>query len=215
MGKKDEKITLQSIMPDLLLDLGTAKDTAAGAGLNHLLRDVEKHLVEAGTSSRDVQKFVLAVLKQVSRDSGIPVKDVFDISREHLNAFYAIASNLYKIGKYKEAANMFQLLIMLNHFDFNYLFGMAACMQMQKQFFRAATTYVLAATLDPSQVWPYFHAAECYMEMGDPTSACASLGLAVEVAGDTAKFSSIKKKCAMARQRLLHKMRSLQMGDTI
>lgn len=209
MKEKRNQGSLRELVPGFVREFDQVPDLARGSGLEKLLKQAKKYLIEEGSSEEEAQRFVLTVASQASKNQGVLVQDRLELSPGTLEDLYRMALKLYEAGSYEEATGVFQLLLMLNHFEFNYLFGMAACMQMQGDFFHAATTYVLSATLDPSQVWPHFHAAECYMEIADPISASASLSLAIDVCGDDVKLSPIKERCLLTKTNLLKKIRLL------
>ncbi|MFT4552157.1 MAG: type III secretion system low calcium response chaperone LcrH/SycD [Chlamydiales bacterium] len=213
MGKSTKILSLRDIMPDLLIDMGDVKSADMGTGLKDLLRDVEAHLSQDGNSPSDVQKFVSAIFRHVSKDTGIPAKQALGISSKDIEVLYVIAKTLYDNAKYDEAQKMFRLLIMIDHFDFKFLFGLAACLQEQEKYFIAATTYQMASTLDLKYPWSHFHAAECYMRMGDPVSACVSLGMAVEIAGNHEEYAGLKERCALAKVRLIDKINRNEIAE--
>lgn len=206
MVESAKQLSLRDIMPDLLIDMGDIKSADMGTGLKDLLRDVEAHLSQEGGAPSDVQKFVSAIFRHVSKDTGVPAKDALGISSKDIEVLYVITKTLYENAKYDEAQKMFRLLIMIDHFEFKFLFGLAACMQAQEKYFIAATTYQMAATLDLNYPWTHFHAAECYMKMGDPVSACVALGMAAEAVGDQEEYAALKERCRIAKKRLIEKI---------
>lgn len=210
MGKQSIGSSLQDIMPDLLLNLEDARDVKSGMGLKDLLKDAEKSLKEEEGGVGDVERFVLSIVRQVSKDTGIPSKDVLGISKQDLEVLYSLAWNLYEHGKYEESFHMFRLMIMMDHFEFKFLFGLAACMHMMEQYFSAATAYMIASTLNPRHVWSHFHAAECYLKLHDPISASVSLGLAIEASQGEKGLDALRERCSIAREKLIRKVREMR-----
>ena len=213
MVKSVKHLSLRDIMPDLLVDMGDVKSADMGTGLKDLLRDVETHLSKDGSSPNDVQKFVSAIFRHVSKDTGIPAKEALGISSKDIEVLYAITNTLYENGKYDEAQKMFRLLIMIDHFEFKFLFGLAACYQAMEKYFIAATTYEMASTLDLKYPWTHFHAAECYMKLKDPVSACVCLGMVVEIVGDRQEFADLKERCSLAKKRLIEKINQIEIAE--
>jgi type III secretion system low calcium response chaperone LcrH/SycD len=213
MNKESKHENLRDIMPDLLMDMGDIKSAGMGTGLKELLRDVETHLSKDGNSPTDVQKFVSAIFRHVSKDTGIPAKLALGISEDDIEVLYSITSNLYQHAKYIEAENMFRLLIMIDHYEFKHVFGLASCIHAQGDHFTAATIYQMASTLDPTYAWCHFHAAECYLSISDPASACVSLGMAIRSAGDQENFADLKQRCSLAKERLIEKINQSEIEE--
>lgn len=161
-------------------------------------------------SADDIQKFVFGVLEEVSKDSAIPIKDVYSIPDENLEGLYSAARNLYENARYDEAKELFRLLVMIDQYEKKYVFALAATLQMQHEYFQAATTYTIAATLVSRNPTPHFHAAECYLALNEPASACVSLGLCIRAAGKQPEFQELKERCSLARERLLEHINKVE-----
>lgn len=213
MGKREGCLSLQEVMPDLIVNLGDRKDFEGSFVLEELLKDAKKYLSEGNRRVVDVKKFVLAIVKQASKFSRLPVKDALKISDKDIEALYNLTFHLYETAKYKEAANMFRLLVMINHYEFKYVFGLAACLQMQELYSPSAATYTIAATLNPDYAWTHFHAAECYMCLCDPVSAAASLGLAIDASNGQEELSVLKERCILTRKKLIEKINRIYLEE--
>lgn len=190
--------SLQELMPDLLLDLEEGHKLAASPELQELLEDASAHL-------GDAEDFVLEVLRHLSKDSGVPAKKALDIAQEDVEQIYAAAAKLYENGSYSNAYNLFRLLVMIDHFDERFIFSMAACMQVQGQYFQAATSYLFAASLEPGYPWSYFHAAECYLKLEDPGSALVCLELCSKASKEE-RFKLLAERASLSAEKIRQKM---------
>lgn len=82
-----------------------------------------------------------------------------------------LADNTYEQGKYADAARYFAALAFCRPFDEQYLFGWAASLQMLEQLDEAIALYGLLAVLNPDNLLPGLHMAECLMRKGDKPAA--------------------------------------------
>lgn len=122
------------------------------------------------------------------------IKDTLGISDEAAEGIYGQAYLLYNTGRYKDAGEVFRLLIMMDSTQSKYIIGLAACYHMMKDFQSAGSTYNLASIIDPDNPIPYFHASDCYLQLGDKVSAASMLEMAVKRAGSKPQFATLKQR---------------------
>lgn len=197
MSKK--KYDLKGLLPGIVLEEMNDEEWK-----QHKV-DMRAAMKEGGVeniSMQEIHNFIFQVHEQ-SKKSALPPKDALNLPQEHLESIYGLAHNLYESGKYDEAANLFRMLIMIDHFDYRYHFGLAACMQMLEDYLKACTAYMMAATIDVKTPLPHYHSAECFIKMEEPGSACISLDLAITAAGDQKEFAILKERCILAREKLV------------
>lgn len=133
---------------------------------------------------------------------GYPPKEAFGISDQMVEGIYGQAYRLYNTGKYKEASQMFRLLIMLNAQELKYSLGLAACFHMSKDYYAAIDVYSTCGVLDPQNPIPHYHASDCYLQLGDKISAMIALEMAVRRAGDKAEYQQLKDRALMTIESL-------------
>ncbi len=133
-------------------------------------------------------KGVSSPIKQTS------IKDMVGMSDESIESLYSHAYLLYNTGRYKDAIQVFRLLTLLNALESKYIMGLAACFHMMKEFRTAASSYALVSVIDPENPVPYYHASDCYIQMGDKLSAATMLDLAIKRAQDKPEFAALKKR---------------------
>lgn len=144
------------------------------------------------TAGKDTQN----VMKKVLKSAAIP-KEISGLSDAMVEGIYAQAYRLYNTGKYKDASQLFRLLIMLNSLEPKYPMGLAACFHMMKEYSAAGDIYAIVAMLDPSSPISYYHASDCFIQTGDPMSAIVALKMAVEKAGDQPAFKTLKDRALL------------------
>lgn len=119
-------------------------------------------------------------------EKGATLADVFNISKEALEAAYAHAYNLYTAGNYKDAETMFRGLCLYCGDDPRFWMGLAGCLQAREAFQQAIDTYGMAGVAgglkDPA---PFFHGGMCYLKLGDGENAAASFRAALGLGDDS------------------------------
>jgi type III secretion system low calcium response chaperone LcrH/SycD len=122
------------------------------------------------------------------------VKDTLGISDETAEGIYGQAYLLYNTGRYRDAAEVFRLLITMTATEPKYIIGLAACFHMLKEYQSAGSTYNLASIIDPDNPIPFFHASDCYLQLGDKVSAASMLEMAIKRAGSKTQYATLKQR---------------------
>jgi type III secretion system low calcium response chaperone LcrH/SycD len=135
-------------------------------------------------------------LKGIGR-KGSSAKEVLGLTDAMIEGIYGQAYRLYNTGKFKDANQLFRLLIMINPVEPKYVMGLAACFHMLKEYKSAVDTYTIVNVVDPNNPIPLYHASDCYMQMGDPASALIALEMAVKRAGERPEFKTLKDRALL------------------
>lgn len=106
---------------------------------------------------------------------GATVKELKGITNEEMEAVYSLAFNFYRTGKYDDAEKLFNFLALFDHLNAKYWMGVGAVRQVKKNYEGAVQAYGYASFLDLHNPKPQFHAAECYLAMGDKRNAASAL----------------------------------------
>ena len=96
---------------------------------------------------------------------GIPLSVVKGYTDDEIEAAYNVAYNLYQQRKYKDAEKVFTFLMLHEHMDSRFSFGLGGCYQAMGDYEKAIHIYSCAALVDATNPLPAFHACECYMAM--------------------------------------------------
>src|ERR1700733_3616408 len=91
---------------------------------------------------KDFQKLSRDALAQ----NMIP-KRIMGLSDAMVEGIYGQAYRLYNTGKYKDASQLFRLLIMLNSTEGKYAMGLGACFHMLKEYKNAISTYSICGVI--------------------------------------------------------------------
>ena len=95
-----------------------------------------------------------------------------------LEILYRAAYGMYEVGDYEKGAELFTKLCLNDPFDIRFWKGLASCRQMLKECKAALHAWGVVALLGNHPPAAHFHAAECYLSMGDVEEAKKALRLA-------------------------------------
>ena len=110
---------------------------------------------------------------------GATLKEARGITNEELEAVYSLGFGYYSTGRFDDAQKLFQFLVLFDHLNTKYWFALGAVQQAQKDYQKAIASYGYSSFLDLENPKPQYHAAECYLALGDKANA-ASAVLALE-----------------------------------
>ncbi len=106
---------------------------------------------------------------------GATLKELKGVTNEELEAVYSLAFSYYQTGKYDDAEKLFQLLVLFDHLNAKYWFGLGAVQQALKNYQDAVVSYGYCSFLNLENPKPQLHAAECFLALGDKRNAASSL----------------------------------------
>jgi type III secretion system low calcium response chaperone LcrH/SycD len=171
-------------------------------------KQAQKAAESAGKiAEKEVEEDFKQAAKNVVKGSMMP-KDLLGLSDSMIEGIYGQAYRLYNTGKFKEASQLFRLLVMINSVEAKFVMGLAACMHMMKEYKAAAEAYMLCAVIDGMTPIPHFHASDCYLQMDDKPSAIISLEMAIKRCKDTPEFRTLKDRAALTLKKLQEEVRS-------
>lgn len=107
--------------------------------------------------------------------SGATLKEVRGITNDELEAVYSFGFGYYNTGKFEDAQKLFEFLVLFDHLNTKYWFALGAVQQARKDFQKAIASYGYSSFLDLENPKPQFHAAECYLALGDKANAASAV----------------------------------------
>lgn len=137
---------------------------------------------------------------------GFAPQNALGMSDAMIEGMYGQGYRLYNSGKYKEAAETFKFLVMVNSTEAKYMMGLAACYHMMKLYEAAIQSYMICGIIDPDTPVPYYHMSDCNIQAKDPISAIVSLEMAIKKAGDKPQFQAIKDRAILTLGNLKKEM---------
>lgn len=108
-------------------------------------------------------------------EKGSTLKQLKGVTNDELEAVYALAFGYYQTGKYDEAHKLFQFLVLFDHLNAKYWFGLGAVQQALKDYQSAVVSYGYCSFLKLDNPKPQLHAAECFLAIGDKRNAASAL----------------------------------------
>ena len=113
-------------------------------------------------------------IKSLVRDNAT-LKQAKGVTNGELEAVYSLAFGYYRTGKYDEALKLFQFLVLFDHLNAKFWFGLGATQQAIKDYQGAVASYGYCSFLNLENPKPQFHAAECFLAIGDKRNAASAL----------------------------------------
>lgn len=159
-----------------------------------------------------IEKGVEALYDNIFNKGMMP-KDAIGIKESDTEATYAQGYQLYNMGKYKDARSVFASLLIVDSTEPRFLFGHAACSHMLEDYKAAADMYTYQAVVSPDDPIPYYHAADCYIKIGDAFSAAVVLNQVIKRSGDEEKYKMIKERSEMTVKKLEEQMNTAVVED--
>ncbi|WP_312317711.1 type III secretion system translocator chaperone SicA [Stenotrophomonas sp.] len=121
------------------------------------------------TAGSDADQAMLDEMAQVLLDGaqqGAALKDLKGVSDDMLESVYAYAHRFYTDGRLDEAETFFRFLYLYDFYNGDYALGLAAVLQMKKQYAKAIDMYALAYALLKRDERPMLHVGQCHLAMG-------------------------------------------------
>jgi len=118
--------------------------------------------------------------------SGATLKDIKGISDEMLDGVYAYAYRFYQSGQLDEAQTFFRFLYMYDFYNGEYALGLAAVLQMKRDYAKAIDMYAVAYALLHDDERPMFHVGQCHLALRKTSMAKGCFEIVVEKSRDAA-----------------------------
>lgn len=160
-------------------------------------QQVKKATEQLGTGIKEGKAEKMQAAIQQATRKGTTAKDALGLTDAMVEGIYGQAYRLYNTGKFKDASQLFRMLIMINSTEPKYIMGLAACFHMLKEYKNAADTYAILGVIDPESPISFYHASDCYIQIKDPISAIMALEMAVKRAGEKPEFRTLKDRALL------------------
>ena len=108
-------------------------------------------------------------------EKGSTLKQLNGVTNDELEAVYSLAFGHYRSGNFKDALKLFQFLVLFDHLNAKFWFGLGAVQQALKDFQNAVVAYGYCSFLNLENPKPQLHAAECFLALGDKRNAASCL----------------------------------------
>ncbi|MGF1717671.1 SycD/LcrH family type III secretion system chaperone [Photobacterium chitinilyticum] len=128
--------------------------------------------------------------------------EIYDLSSETIETFYQVGYGLYQGGSYADAEKVFRFLCLFDHYGLRHFIALGSCLQMQKEYQLAIESYSYAGLLDGKDPRSPYHAAECYLALGQREKASSGFYAASQLSEKHSKFDELCNKAATIYQQL-------------
>ncbi|EGR0934613.1 CesD/SycD/LcrH family type III secretion system chaperone [Vibrio parahaemolyticus] len=128
-------------------------------------------------------------------EEGGTLKMLHDVSADTIEHIYAVGYNFFQSGKIEQAAKVFQLLSMLDHYQARFFIGLGAARQELGEYLQAIDAYSYAALVDINDPRPPFHSAECHLKLEQLTEAESGFYSAKEMSAGKSQYADLHQ-CA-------------------
>lgn len=119
------------------------------------------------------------------------------LDKTTIEGIYGHAYRLYNAGQYREAIQIFRILITFNSTNIRYILGLAACYHMLENYESALTMYSVVETVDPQNPQTYYDASNCYSKLNLPKQALEQLQSALQRCAEP-KHAQLKERIQLA-----------------
>lgn len=157
-----------------------------------------------------VQEYTELVMEAL--EEGATLKDIEGISDEIMEGIYTYAYDFYSQGKLDEAETFFRFLCLYDFYNPDYIMGLAAVKQLQKEYVSAIDLYALAYIYANEDYLPVFYAGQCNLALNEQEKAICCFQLIIE----KSKESELVKKATgylASLQKLSDNDKSKNMGS--
>lgn len=146
------------------------------------------------TNENELSEKIAIALQHLSE--GGTLKDLAQFTPEELEAVNAVASSYFSAHKYGEAADLYRYLCMYDHLESRWHYSLGVCLQADKKYKEAVSSYVTAMLLKQDDPRPQAQTGYCLLAMGELEGAEGALQECLATSGDNPEYADIKKQAA-------------------
>ncbi|TOE75577.1 CesD/SycD/LcrH family type III secretion system chaperone [Vibrio parahaemolyticus] len=138
-------------------------------------------------------------------EEGGSLKMLHDVSADTIEHIYAVGYNFFQSGKIEQAAKVFQLLSMLDHYQARFFIGLGAARQELGEYLQAIDAYSYAALVDINDPRPPFHSAECHLKLEQLTEAESGFYSAKEMSAGKSQYADLHQRAGIMLEAVRNK----------
>ncbi|NOJ20646.1 SycD/LcrH family type III secretion system chaperone VcrH [Vibrio jasicida] len=138
-------------------------------------------------------------------EEGGTLKMLHDVSADTIEHIYAVGYNFFQSGKIEQAAKVFQLLSILDHYQARFFIGLGAARQELGEYLQALDAYSYAALVDVNDPRPPFHSAECHLKLEQLTEAESGFYSAKEMSAGKSEYADLHQRAGIMLEAVRNK----------
>lgn len=143
---------------------------------------------------------------QDSEDTGLPLKDIINVSDEMMEYMYGEAYLLHQNKRYLEASVAFSMLSRLDKTNTKYLSGLASSYLQLEEYESAAMIYQICSLIEPNNPYYPFHASNCYTKLEDYEKTADCLEACMEIGLKNEEYADFYTKAKELLETLIQKL---------
>ncbi len=120
-------------------------------------------------------------------------------TEEQIEIIYSIGHSLFSQGKYEEARNIFQILLIYRPLDAKYLFAYGLSCKNLGNFSDAIPAFVATIGIEPDNIKSACHLAECLVALGRKDECLSILDPVIEFTELDESYFSLRKRAEAIR----------------
>ncbi|GAA0341941.1 tetratricopeptide repeat protein [Morganella psychrotolerans] len=117
----------------------------------------------------NIKSLVESIFKHI--ENGNVINAFAPEKPEDYSNVYSLACDYYDKGLVEQAEKIFNSLCLYDFSNTDYLLGLAAVKQVQKQYRKAINLYAMVINLDGENVSAYLYSGQCFLSEGDIKTA--------------------------------------------
>lgn len=122
-----------------------------------------------------------------------------NLSNEDISVLYNLAKGLYQSGDYKKSKEIFQHLTLNQPNETKHWQGLAAVLQMEKNYQNALTAWSMLTLFLEDDPMPHFHAADCLYMLDRIPEALTALDEAEKLLNGSENDIELKEKIGILK----------------
>ncbi|MGL1470669.1 SycD/LcrH family type III secretion system chaperone VcrH [Vibrio parahaemolyticus] len=138
-------------------------------------------------------------------EEGGTLKMLHDVSADTIEHIYAVGYNFFQSGKIEQAAKVFQLLSILDHYQARFFIGLGAARQELGEYLQAIDAYSYAALVDINDPRPPFYSAECHLKLEQLTEAESGFYSAKEMSAGKSQYADLHQRAGIMLEAVRNK----------
>ncbi len=135
-------------------------------------------------------------------EQGESLQAILKIDIETMIIFHGVALDFYEKGDLESTCDLYFLLTTLNGHIGDFWMGLALCQYKLHNLEGAALAFMCWGALSADDLTPYFHAAKCYVALGDKEMAQEALKIAMQRISECESLGFFKEEALSMEQTL-------------
>lgn len=172
---------------------------------------IKTSIKQLGQELPNDKKLEVAKVLLKSATQTLEPKDVLNISEKDIARLYSFGYSLYNQGLYKDACEIFKVLLMIDYSEAEFMFCLASCYHRLKDYNTAAGLYIAYHQFENNDPLALFYAYDCFMNLNAREAAAGSLAVVVKMTENKDEYKSLYNKAKMLLDKLEKELVSEEM----